>query len=51
MARGLNLSEIDMAPDEPMNAMLRKAVKGEGVRVPEPLWAAFVNTEKKSGDD
>lgn len=51
MARGLNLSEIDRAPDELMNAMLRKAVKGGGVRVPAPVRAAFVNAGKKDGDD
>jgi hypothetical protein len=51
MARGLNLPEIDRAPDELMNAMLWKAVKGEGVRVPAPVRAAFVNAGKKDEDD
>ncbi|HEY4112135.1 bifunctional YncE family protein/alkaline phosphatase family protein [Puia sp.] len=52
MARGLNVSEIDRVPDALMNAMLWKAVKGEGVRVPAPVRAAFVKaTESGDGDE
>lgn len=51
MSKGLNLSEIDRAPDELMNAMIWKAVKGEHVNVPSPVRAAFVNTIKEDGDD
>ncbi|MEX6690216.1 bifunctional YncE family protein/alkaline phosphatase family protein [Danxiaibacter flavus] len=51
MSRGLNLSEIDSAPDELMNAMIWKSVKGEHVTVPTPVRAAFVNTIKEDRDD
>lgn len=51
MAKGLNLSEIDRAPDELMNAMLWKAIKGEHVNVPSPVRAAFVNAVKEDEDD
>jgi hypothetical protein len=51
MARGLNLSEIDRVPDELMNAMLWKAVKGEAVKVPAPVRAAFVNARKSEEAD
>ncbi len=51
MAKGLNLSEIDSAPDELMNAMLWKAIKGEHVKVPSPVRAAFVNAVKEDEDD
>jgi hypothetical protein len=42
MARGLNFSEVDRVPDEIMNAMLWKSVKGENAKVPAPVRAAFV---------
>jgi len=51
MARGLNLSEIDKAPDAIMNAMLWKAVRGEAVKVPAPVRAAFVYTRKQAEED
>jgi len=52
MARGLNFSEIDRVPDETMNAMLWKAIKGEGAKVPVPVRAAFVKaTDPGDGDD
>ena len=50
MARGLNFSEIDRVPDELMNAMLWKAIKGENARTPTPVRAAFVKATEK-GDD
>jgi hypothetical protein len=49
MARGLNFSEVDRVPDETMNAMLWKAIRGEHAKVPAPVRAAFVkatNSEK-----
>lgn len=51
MAKGLNVSEIDRVPDEAMNAMLWKAIRGEHVRVPTPVRAAFVKTIAKDEDD
>ncbi|HXB09804.1 MAG TPA: bifunctional YncE family protein/alkaline phosphatase family protein [Puia sp.] len=52
MARGLNFSEVDRVPDEVMNAMLWKAIKGENARTPTPVRAAFVKTTGKGdGDD
>jgi len=51
MARGLNFSEVDRVPDEAMNAMLWKAIKGEGAKVPAPVRAAFVKADPKTGKD
>jgi len=51
MAKGLNLSEPDRAPDEIMNAMLWKSIKGENAKVPVPVRAAFVKANPKAGDD
>ncbi|HEY4337628.1 MAG TPA: beta-propeller fold lactonase family protein [Puia sp.] len=52
MARGLNFSEIDRVPDELMNAMLWKAIKGEGAKPPVPVRAAFVKaTAAADGDE
>ena len=50
MARGLNFTEVDRVPDELMNAMVWKAVRGENARVPVPVRAAFVRTTKTSED-
>jgi YVTN family beta-propeller protein len=51
MARGLNFTEIDRVPDELMNAMLWKAIKGENARTPTPVRAAFVKATAKAEDD
>jgi hypothetical protein len=51
MARGLNFSEVDRVPDEIMNTMLWKAVRGETAKVPSPVRAAFVKTTKKTEED
>jgi hypothetical protein len=51
MARGLNFSEVDRVPDELMNTMVWKAVRGENARVPVPVRAAFVKATKEVGDD
>jgi hypothetical protein len=51
LSKGLNLSEIDRAPDELLNAMIWKAVKGEHAEVPAPVRAAFVKAGNKAGED
>jgi DNA-binding beta-propeller fold protein YncE len=51
MARGLNFTEVDRVPDELMNAMLWKAIKGENAPVPTPVRAAFVRTNPRKDDD
>jgi len=40
-----NLSDPDRIPDDLFNAVLWKAIKGEGSPVPKPRRAAFVNTK------
>jgi hypothetical protein len=51
MARGLNFSEVDRVPDEIMNTMVWKAVRGENARVPVPVRAAFVKATNETEDD
>ena len=51
MARGLNFSEVDRVSDEAMNAMLWKAIRGEGAKPPVPVRAAFVKTINAGGDE
>jgi hypothetical protein len=51
MARGLNFSEVDRVSDEAMNAMLWKAVKGEGAKMPVPVRAAFVRATRSADKD
>lgn len=51
MARGFNFSEVDRVPDEAMNAMLWKAIKGENAKVPVPVRAAFVKANTKTEVD
>ena len=51
MAKGLNFSEIDRVPDEVMNTMLWKAIKGENAKVPSPVRAAFVKAIKTTEED
>lgn len=51
LAKGLDFSEIDRVPDEIMNTMLWKAIKGENAKVPGPVRAAFVKTIKKAEED
>ena len=51
MAKGLDFSEIDRVPDEIMNTMVWKAIKGEHAPVPAPVRAAFVKTNKKDKDE
>ena len=52
MAKGLDFTAVDRVPDNIMNTMLWKAIKGENAKVPAPVRAAFVKTVKKgNGDD
>jgi YVTN family beta-propeller protein len=51
MARGLNFTEVDRVPDELMNTMLWKAIKGENARAPIPVRAAFVKATNAEDDD
>ena len=52
MAKGLDFTAVDRVPDNIMNTMLWKAIKGENAKVPAPVRAAFVKTVKKGdGDD
>jgi YVTN family beta-propeller protein len=41
MSKGLDFSKEDLVPDQLMNAILWKAVKGENATVPGPVRAAF----------
>jgi YVTN family beta-propeller protein len=51
MAKGLDFSAVDRVPDEIMNTMIWKAIKGENAPVPIPVRAAFVKAVQKTGDD
>ena len=51
MAKGLDFSAVDRVPDQIMNNMIWKAVKGEHATVPTPVRAAFVKAVQKEGDD
>ena len=50
MAKGLNFSAIDSVPDELMNTMLWKSIKGENAKQPVPVRAAFVKTNNHTED-
>lgn len=50
MAKGLDFSDIDRVPDEIMNTMLWKSIKGEYAKLPVPVRAAFVKTMKTEDD-
>ncbi|HEY4062178.1 MAG TPA: beta-propeller fold lactonase family protein [Puia sp.] len=47
----LDFSREDLVPDQLMNAILWKAVKGEDAIVPPPVRAAFVKGTKARDDD
>ncbi|MEI8099143.1 MAG: bifunctional YncE family protein/alkaline phosphatase family protein [Sediminibacterium sp.] len=51
MAKGLDFSEIDRVPDNVMNNMLWKSIKGYNAILPVPVRAAFIkeikNTKEK----
>jgi hypothetical protein len=50
MAKGLDFSGVDRVPDEIMNAMLWKSIKGENAKVPTPVRAAFVKAVENKDD-
>lgn len=53
MSRGLDFSKEDLVPDQLMNTITWKAVKGEQATVPSPVRAAFVKPAmiQKDEDD
>ena len=51
MAKGLDFTAVDRVPDEIMNTMIWKAIKGENSTVPTPVRAAFVKAVQKADDD
>lgn len=51
MSKGLDFSKEDVIPDQVMNDITWKAVKGENAVMPTPVRAAFVKPVKKSDDD
>ena len=51
MAKGLDFSDIDKVPDEIMNTMLWKSIKGIDAKVPTPVRAAFVKPTKIADKD
>lgn len=51
MAKGLDFTAVDRVPDEIMNTMIWKAIKGENVTVPTPVRAAFVKAVEKGEDE
>jgi YVTN family beta-propeller protein len=51
MSKGLDFSKEDVVPDQIMNTITWKAVKGEQSIMPTPVRAAFVKAVKKSDDD
>jgi hypothetical protein len=48
LAKGLNFSEIDQVPDNVMNKMLWKSIKGYDAIVPVPVRAAFIKEIKNT---
>jgi YVTN family beta-propeller protein len=46
MAKGLNFTGVDKVPDDMMNMMLWKSIKGENAKMPIPVRAAFVKPIK-----
>jgi hypothetical protein len=51
MSKGLDFSKEDLVPDQILNAILWKAVKGENAVAPGPVRAAFVkNTRPRDAD-
>ncbi|MEN0052677.1 MAG: bifunctional YncE family protein/alkaline phosphatase family protein [Mucilaginibacter sp.] len=51
LSKGLDFTAVDRVPDQIMNTMIWKAVKGENAKVPTPVRAAFVKAVEKDGDD
>ena len=50
LSKGLDFSKEDIVPDEIMNNIIWKAVKGEQAMVPAPVRAAFVRAVAGDGD-
>jgi hypothetical protein len=51
MSKGLDFSKEDLVPDQVMNAILWKAVKGTNAVVPGPVHAAFFKTSPGGDND
>jgi hypothetical protein len=51
LSKGLDFSKEDVIPDQLMNMITWKAVKGEDAEVPAIVRAAFVKPVKSAGDD
>lgn len=51
MSKGLDFSKEDVIPDQIMNVITWKAVKGENSLMPTPVRAAFFKPLKKVDDD
>jgi len=51
MSKGLDFSKEDVIPDQIMNVLTWKAVKGENAIMPTPVRAAFFKPVKKVDDD
>jgi YVTN family beta-propeller protein len=50
LSKGLDFSKADLVPDQVMNNILWKAVKGENAVCPVPVRAAFFKAIKTAGD-
>jgi YVTN family beta-propeller protein len=51
LSKGLDFSKEDVVPDQVMNTITWKAVKGEHATMPSPVRAAFVRSVKSGDDD
>jgi len=51
LSKDLDFSKEDMMPDQLMNEITWKAVRGEHSVMPSPVRAAFVKPMQKAGDD
>lgn len=49
MSKGLDFSKEDLVPDQVLNDIIWKAVKGENTSCPSPVRAAFLKTGKMPG--
>jgi len=50
LSKGLDFSKEDVIPDQIMNDITWKAIKGENSVMPSPVRAAFVKPVKNSND-